>query len=689
MDKRLRERPAGDLDRGSWRVTWNRRSVGIRAAEIALAVVTFTIGLVGAEMACRVIDGYELWSAHLVRIPTSPSPTSHAAAVAKVATEHAAQIPPAAGMKGEWFSLSPPPVSRRSTNPTFERIAKRYTASMLTFELFHVYNSSFIAQQMCKDYFRRFPGFFFVYDPPAGTEYPRYRFPLNEVTPYGLVTNQFGWRGPPIELRKAANTIRIAFVGASTSVNDHSFPYSYPEFAGFFLDSWAREVFGVRVEMINAGREGITSTDIAAVVRDEVLPLEPDLVVYYEGSNQFRPGSIIRLGEDPGPRSKPSAYIPDRDGGHLGQRFALARRFHKLLPDSGVEPSKPHYEVVWPPDVNEFDPPLNHKNLPASLSTVIHDLDAISDSVSKAGGELVVSSFFWLVYDGLKLDPYKHRYLHSHLNESYYPYRYREMERLATFQNRVLKKFAADRGALFIDVAGMMARAPDLFVDAIHATYDGVRLHAWIAAQLLAPLLRERIESGRLPRPFHSGLQTHPAFPSNERTLVFDCNPDIGEATTVTQLDLSKAIPDIGSAKIEAGSNLTVRILRNARRHLYAARIPVVAQEIRTYFDGVHNMQVRPKLRLQAQIKVMGGEARIGVLAQDEQTFLAYQTVAQTKGFATLDVPFWATSLGPVIIAAGSTHPSETVVELRDARIVSVPGYSLRGSLPGLSEPPQ
>jgi hypothetical protein len=295
MDKRLRERPAGDLDRGSWRVTWNRRSVGIRAAEIALAVVTFTIGLVGAEMACRVIDGYELWSAHLVRIPTSPSPTSHAAAVAKVATEHAAQIPPAAGMKGEWFSLSPPPVSRRSTNPTFERIAKRYTASMLTFELFHVYNSSFIAQQMCKDYFRRFPGFFFVYDPPAGTEYPRYRFPLNEVTPYGLVTNQFGWRGPPIELRKAANTIRIAFVGASTSVNDHSFPYSYPEFAGFFLDSWAREVFGVRVEMINAGREGITSTDIAAVVRDEVLPLEPDLVVYYEGSNQFRPGSIIRL----------------------------------------------------------------------------------------------------------------------------------------------------------------------------------------------------------------------------------------------------------------------------------------------------------------------------------------------------------------------------------------------------------
>jgi hypothetical protein len=664
-------------------------SIAIRAAEVTLAAVTFIVGLLAAEMAFRAIDGYEFFSPRLVQRPTSPPLATPAAAEAKAATQHAARIPLATGMKSEWFHLSPSPISRKSVNPTFERIAKRYAASKLTFELFHVYNSSFIAQQMCNDQFQKFPGFFFLYDPPAGIEHPRYRFPLNEVTPYGLVTNQFGWRGPPIELRKAANAIRIVFVGASTSVNDHSFPYSYPELAGFFLDNWAREVFGVRVEMINAGREGITSTDIAAVVRDEVLPLEPDLVVYYEGSNQIQPGSIVRLSDDPGPQPKTSAYDPDRDIGYFRQWSALTRRFQRLLPSPRAEPSKPDYEVVWPPDVNEFDPPLNHKNLPASLSTIIRDLDAISGSVAKVGGELVVSSFFWLVYDGMKLDPHKHGYLYSYLNELYYPYRYREMERLAAFQNRVLKKFAADRGTLFIDVASMMPRDPDLFSDAIHATYGGVRLHAWIAAQLLAPWLRERIESGRLPRPFRSDLQTHPAFPGNEHTLLFECKPDASDPITVTDLDLSKTTPDAGSVNVEAGSTLVVRIVRNARRHMYAARIPVVTQEIRTRFDAGHNMQIRPQLRLQAQIKVMGGEARIGVLTPDEQTFVAYQSVQQTKGFETLDIPFWATSLGPIIIAAGSTHSNETVVELRDARIVSVPGYTLRGSRPGLSEPPQ
>jgi hypothetical protein len=345
--------------------------------------------------------------------------------------------------------------------------------------------------------------------------------------------------------------------------------------------------------------------------------------------------------------------------------------------------------VVWPPDVNEFDPPLNHKNLPASLGTIIRDLDAISGSAAKVGGELVVSSFFWLVYDGMKLDPYQHRYLYRYLNEVFYPYRYRDMERLAAFQNRVLKKFAADRGALFIDVASTMPRDPDLFVDAIHATYGGVRLHAWIAAQLLAPRLRELIESGRLPRPFRSDLQTHPAFRGNERTLLFECRSDVSEATTVTHLDLSKTTPDAGAASVEAGSTLMVRIARDTRRHKYAARIPVAAQEIATRFDPDHNMQIRPQLRLQAQIKVTGGDARIGVLTPDEHTFVAYQAVEQTKGFETLDVPFWAASLGPIIIAAGSTHPNETVVELRDARIVSASGYALRGSLPGLSEPRQ
>ena len=100
-------------------------SVAARAAEVTLVVVTFIVGLLGAEIAFRSIDDYQLWSARLVRRPTSPLRASPAATDATSMQDHAARISLAAGMKREWFDLSPPPISRKSLNQTFERIAKR------------------------------------------------------------------------------------------------------------------------------------------------------------------------------------------------------------------------------------------------------------------------------------------------------------------------------------------------------------------------------------------------------------------------------------------------------------------------------------------------------------------------------------------------------------------------------------
>jgi hypothetical protein len=75
-----------------------------------------------------------------------------------------------------------------------------------------------------------------------------------------------------------------------------------------------------------------------------------------------------------------------------------------------------------------------------------------------------------------------------------------------------------------IRIASSLPREPDLYDDAIHAKYEGVKLHAWIAAQKLAPLLRKRIKENVLPRPARQMLEKHPSFPGNERTVEFDCN---------------------------------------------------------------------------------------------------------------------------------------------------------------------
>ena len=44
---------------------------------------------------------------------------------------------------------------------------------------------------------------------------------------------------------------------------------------------------GLRAEIINAGREGIGTADVAAILEQEVFPLVPDHVIFYDGANQL------------------------------------------------------------------------------------------------------------------------------------------------------------------------------------------------------------------------------------------------------------------------------------------------------------------------------------------------------------------------------------------------------------------
>jgi hypothetical protein len=340
------------------------------------------------------------------------------------------------------------------------------------------------------------------------------------------VTNQMGWRGAPIEVQRGDKTIRIVFVGSSTTMGAPHLPFSYPEFVGYWLNRWAEaKKLAVRFEVLNAARESIVSTDTAAIVRTEVLPLRPDLVVYYEGGNQFRPHSIVK---DIGPGAPPPPAAPtDRHSWlQTAARYsALAARIRAAVATGsqldGHEPAKPDYKVVWPKGLDEDDPDLAYPDLPINLNIIRRDLDRMRSELADAGSDFALSSFLWMVKDGMVLDPVRHRYILDQLNIGNFPFRYREMERLSNFQNRFLAKYARTYGIPFIDTARYMPLEPDLFVDAVHTNYAGLRLQAWVTFNLLLPVVEKHLADGSWPRPRDPAAPALPVI--TPRKIALDC----------------------------------------------------------------------------------------------------------------------------------------------------------------------
>jgi hypothetical protein len=447
------------------------------------------------------------------------------------AARHLDEIALASGVDRAWFFADPPPLpNRRAISQEWLDLVRKVEQSGVTegtrrADMFKAWNANFVGDPCHHAYLRGAPGHLYLYDPPSGEARPPYRFLPNATTPIGLVTNDYGFRGPPVPFARQPRTVRIAFIGASTTVGSHYFPYSYPEFVGNWLNMWAASrKLDVKFEILNAGRESITSSDNVAIVRDEVLPLRPDLLVYYEGANQFDLRTLV-----PEVPDSAGMAVAVASGGWLASlesESALVRRVHALLAagnpaEGGGEWPKKDYALVWPKGVDERDPDITRSDLPVHLSTILQDLDTIRAAGNAAGAELVLASFIWLVKDGMVLHPIRHRSILEYLNQGYAPFRYRDLERLAAFENRVFAKYAHAHDLAFIDVARLMPFDPDLYVDAIHNSYAGERLRAWVFLQGLVPIVERHLKSGAWPSKVEAAKKPAPVF--KPRPITFAC----------------------------------------------------------------------------------------------------------------------------------------------------------------------
>ena len=488
-----------------------------------LLLASVLVSLAVAEAVVRMLNGQ----------PLLAFPLPDGIDEGRLEPEDVDAIPRSAGVDRAWFFTDPAPLPNRQPPPEgwqslFMSLREKWlrNSSFQPSDTFKAWNARFAGDPCQHPFLNQAPGHLYLYDPADGKASPPYRFYPNVTLPDRLVTNQIGWRGAPIEFPRGPRTVRIVFVGSSTVVDGHFAPWSYPEYVGHWLKLWAQsKKLDVRFEVLNSARESMTSTDIANVVHGEILPLRPDLVVYYEGGNQFRVGSIVEdlpKGSAVRPPSTGASVLPDwlrtasRWSALLGRVQAAIGLGASDL--DGREWPKPDYKVVWPPGLDEQDPDLSYPRLPVSLNEIQRDLDRIRADLGAIGSDFALSSFVWMVKDGMVVDPIRHRYILEQLNVTNYPFRYRDIERLAKFQNRVFAKYARTHGLLFVDVARQLPLDPDLFIDAYHTTYAGTRMRGWITFNQMLPLIEKRL-ADRWPRPMPDPQPPLPAFTPRRITL--------------------------------------------------------------------------------------------------------------------------------------------------------------------------
>lgn len=640
---------------------------------IVLALTIFLVGLAG-ELALRRVDGYRLTALRLVPVkqieaqaaPLTEWPTAGAN---EVAVPHLKHIPLPPGVDQAWFFTDPAPPPPKPPRPDLEALSRAAGDPALAKFARRIWNLNFVVDQARRresawQYLSlkqiRTP--LHVFDPADHAEYPRYRLmpddPHADAWPTGtFATNNLGYRGRDVSERKPAGTFRVVFLGASTTIEHPSFPLAHPDYVGHYLNLWARaRGFDVRFETINAAREGVQSTDLAAVVEQEVARLEPDIVVYKEGANQFSAAKRLLTVPDSGLKpitsdfiskgvisGAPSNYLSDE---HRRLDLIMAR-FRPL-----AEAPKPAYVVNWPAGLSEETFDLSRADLPLDLPIILGDLRQIQTAVRSVGGHLAVSSYLWLAHDGLRLVPGRANersiYWYLNGNDVFWPLKYRDIRRFADFQNRVFHAFTQADGAYFIDLARWFPADPALFIDAVHLSYGGVKLHGWITFLQLLPLIEQRLASHASTRPL-----------PDDRTPAFS-------TTTVAAIEeqrLAEAaplpLPPLSAWRSAAPAvRLTLkdtRLLVQGGGHRFAYQI--ISPDIPVTPDTAY--------RVTMHAAVTSGVIGIGVLDQSGNTWVS--APLDTAPFTFLSGP--KTSIKLVVADATPGTGGAEAERLRDSMI--------------------
>ena len=312
---------------------WMRLSATF--VDIVVMTVAFCLCVIAVEVALRLIDGYRL--DRLILQAKNADPVL-ASSGDLDATQYAKKITLDPTFDLAWFHTDPPDYDR---SPNYELPAdwaeavRDYRPSSpdepyyIKEGLKFLYNYNSLVEVCAAgnyikglEYYKKNPGFVYAFASPDASDLPPYR-----TVPRGWARgtdyyNNFGFRGPDIVPRKSERLIRVAFLDSSVAAA--GWPFSFPEYVVHYLRQWARaNKLDVDFDLVNAARVGVNMAIIAQIMRYEVAPLHPDIVVSYDGGEYLWGAPIVKRAD--------GESVPAKTGLAVDVRYHPLEQYSALL----------------------------------------------------------------------------------------------------------------------------------------------------------------------------------------------------------------------------------------------------------------------------------------------------------------------------------------------------------------------
>ncbi len=339
-----------------------------------------------------------------------------------------------------------------------------------------IYNKKFVQEK--NSYFKNWPIKLETFESESVT--PRYLFMPNlrfkfvkevfvPTQSYGDTfwsSNSLGFRNKEFSVEKSPDRTRIAALGASTTEGTQGDNETYP----YYLEKILK-LKGHDVEVINAGHHAYVIKDIQAFFEESVLPLDPDILIFYEASNNIAWGEWLTYGN---PGDWKSEYSFPVEFLYRYSAF-FSYFFDRIISYREFNPK------------HTFDSLSEKKGLELYKQVV----KEIVKTSKNHNIQPILMSFVSVANKDLRLSSSQYPRIWKDLNHNWYPFSYEEVNLIYSRYNDSLKEIAQEDEVPFFDLAAIFPKEPKYFYDHIHFMPE--------ANKILANYLANYLESVALP----------------------------------------------------------------------------------------------------------------------------------------------------------------------------------------------